>query len=139
MIKNALIERDELRDEVKDLKEAAKNHREELRDVESEANKLRQTNSTLTKTVDTLVQQNSELTGKDVDRRVQVAEAELKGVTETVGKFLKNTIYREAKQHQVADEHTYVQTQYVNGQQVPVPTPAKTHRQVEDTTERTTE
>lgn len=139
MIKDALIERDKLREQVSSIQEESNQYKKWWHELGSENSKLKSQAAKNADIMTSLIEQNQVFMAKDVEARVVLAEGKLEAVNTTVDKFLKNTIYREAMQHQIADEYTSVDMQYVNGQPVPVPTPGKTHKQVTDNKERTTE
>lgn len=140
MIKDALIERDNLKSELADIKEEADRLRGWWKDSIAKLDRFAEQNDQLRAQVEKLTTLNTELMAKDIKNEIAVVKAELNGVNNTVDKFLRNTVYRESLQHQVADEYTSVQNVYQpNGQYQSVPTPSKTHRDVTDKRERTTE
>lgn len=139
IIKDALIERDDLKEQNQNLEADKKSYSKYWTDERDKNSKLEAENAKLTEQNEKLITSNLELMAKDIENRVAVLQAELKGVDNTVDKFLKNTIYRESLQHQVVDEMGGTTTQYVNGQHVAVPYTSKTSKPVTDTKERTTE
>lgn len=135
-IKEALVERDQLREEAKNLKTDLKEERADSQDLRREVTKLTAENSDLTEQIEKTIQSNIELMAKDVENRVTNAQGELAAVERTVDKFLKNTIYRETKQREVVDEQRGSSMQYgSDGRQVPTPYVNKTHKPVIETTE----
>jgi hypothetical protein len=140
IIKDALIERDELKAELKTAKEDLERYQKYYYEESAKTDKLEVKNQELEALVEKTTQSNLELMAKDIQNQVAVLQAELTGVNNTVDKFLKNTIYREELQHQVVDENRGSTMQYNNtGQQVPTPYVSKTNKEVIDRKERTTE
>jgi sRNA-binding carbon storage regulator CsrA len=140
IIKDALIERDELKAELKTAKEDLERYQKYYYEESAKTDKLEVKNQELEALVEKTTQSNLELMAKDIQNQVAVLQAELTGVNNTVDKFLKNTIYREELQHQVVDENRGSTMQYNNtGQQVPTPYVSKTNNEVLDRKERTTE
>lgn len=126
-IRTALNELDDLRDKEKSLNVELKANRElnadkskRIDELMSEVNRLQADNTSLSA-------DNKVMTERDIKNQVVVIQAELSGVKSTVDKFLKNTVYREELQHQVANTGTSISNQYVNGQTIPVPTPYTQH------------
>lgn len=138
-IRKALIELESLRVEVAAVRAESDQYKKWWSEERQRAQKLETQYVELGELNVKIVASNVELMAKDAEARVALAEGKLEATNSTVDKFLKNTIYREALQHQVSDEFTTVNTQYINGQQIAIPTPGKTHRGVTDVKERTTE
>jgi hypothetical protein len=140
IIKDALIERDSLREELKAAKSTKDDYSKYWSDERTKNDKLEAELLVKTELCEKVVASNMELMAKDVEARVALAEGKLEAVNNTVDKFLKNTIYRESLQHQVVDEQRGSNMLYGNnGQQVPTPFVSKTNKEVVDRKERTTE
>lgn len=144
LIKEALVERDSLKKDNKALNKALEESEREYRALDQDYNDLRKEKDSVDSKIGRMRVQvkelqntNAELENREVRREADIARAELQGVQQTQQLFLKNTIVREAYQHQVENSGTSVQTHYVNGQQVAVPTPYSTHVPVTDVTEKT--
>jgi predicted nuclease with TOPRIM domain len=136
-IRKALTELDDLKETSKEQKQLLHDYTERDRSQRQRNQELEQQVADLTGKLNTVTTERNILKEQSIRAQVDALQGKLDAVNGTVDKFLKNTIYREKLQHQVADEYSTVQTTYLNGQQVAVPTPSTTHRQVEDT--KTTE
>lgn len=138
-LRTALTELDELRDYKTDTQRSIKESSDEFRALRIRNDQMTRDLVALEATVEELRAKNDDLVATGIRNEVSIIQAKLEGVEATTDKFLKNTIYRESMQHQVADEFTSVSTQWVNGQSVPVPTPGKMHKQVTDLKETSAE
>lgn len=143
LVKDALNERDELKEENKDLAAQVKEARQEVTDLRKMLEDADHENVELEKAAEFMKSKvasveaiNADLEKKDVERRAAEAEAELRGIKTTVDQFLRNTIVRETNQHHVANSYGGSQVQYVNGQQVAVPTSSTTNVPVTDVKDR---
>lgn len=140
IIKDALIERDELKAELKTAKDDLDRYQKYYYEESTKSQKLEVALAEKTEQAEKVIHSNMELMAKYNNAQVRLAEGKLEAVNNTVDKFLKNTIYREELQHQVVDEQRGSNMQYgMNGQQVPTPYVSKTNKEVTDRKERTTE
>lgn len=143
LIKNALVERDDLKERLEQAEAENKQAREDFDRLHDEKQTKERILSEVEKELETVVRNyntlkadNNRLIAEDVRRQVEIAHAELRGVKDTQDAFLRNTVVRERLQHQVVDEHPNMQSTYVNGQNVWAQHGVnKTHRGVTDVKE----
>lgn len=119
-IKEALIERDALRITVEALTKSLEATEKSKRELTTTTANMTDEIAGLKAQNEVLLASNMELVGKDIENCVQIAHAELAAVERTVGRFLKNTIYRESLQHQVVDETPNIQNSYNGSAYTPV-------------------
>lgn len=122
LIKEALVERDELKAANKELQAQAETDAENYAKLakknlqfSDDINKLNIANELYKRERDNIKTENDTLKTKDVERRAAEAEAELRGVQTTQQLFLRNTIVRENIQHQVVDETPATISEFNNG------------------------
>lgn len=147
LIKEALQERGDLKEEVEGYRLEAKENEKELQKAQKEVDRLGkllkesgETEKGLQEQVKILGNENKRLVEIDINRRAELAEGKLEAVRQTQEQFLKNTIVREKVQHQVIDEYPHTVTEYENGYNKTrnIGT-SKTNRQVTDSKESTTD